>query len=261
MSLQDPLERVATGRKTQAEILAGSAAEPTTPYEASWRDFLFAEVWTRPALDRRSRFLIAISGASTADTPAHILDGYVKGALSLQELRLAELREAALHFAVYGGWSRGAIMDAAITRAANSLGLKAAAFPAIRAQPWDPSVRFAEGEKNFTDVMTFGGPTAPGTAYLGAGILNFVFGEMWRRPGLDERSRRWITLVGVSDSSSATPINTHIYAAMKSGNATLDEMNEFVLQYAIHAGWPRASTIQGAVFEQAKRIKNGQPPI
>jgi 4-carboxymuconolactone decarboxylase len=48
---------------------------------------------------------------------------------------------------------------------------------------------------------------------------------------------------------------------MKSGNATLDEMNEFVLQYAIHAGWPRASVIQGAVLEQAKRIKDGQPPI
>lgn len=261
MSLQDPAKRIATGRAAQTEILAGPSPEPSTPYEASWRDFLFAEVWTRPALDRRSRFLISISGASSADTPAHIVEGYVKGALSLKELTLTELREAALHFAVYGGWSRGAIMDAAITRAANALGLEPAAFPAIRAEPWDPAVRFAEGEKNFADVMTFGGPTPPGTAYLGSGILNFVFGEMWRRPGLDERSRRWITLVGVSDSSSGTPIKTHIYAAMKSGNATLDEMNEFVLQYAIHAGWPRASVIQGAVFEQAKRIKDGQPPI
>jgi len=261
MTLLDPVKRVDTGRATQTEILASPAPEPTTPYEASWRDFLFAEVWTRPALDRRSRFLIAISGASTGDTPAHILEGYVKGALSQKQLTLAELREAALHFAVYGGWSRGAIMDAAVTRAASALGLKAVSFPAIRAEPWDPAVRFAQGEKNFSDVMTFGGPQPPGTAYLGAGILNFVFGEMWRRPGLDERSRRWITLVGVSDSSSDVPIKTHIYAAMKSGNATFDEMNEFVLQYAIHAGWPRASVIQGVVFAQAQRIKDGQPPI
>jgi 4-carboxymuconolactone decarboxylase len=261
MSLQNPAKRVEIGRAKQIEILKGPASEPATPYEASWRDFIFAEVWTRPGLDLRSRFLISVAGASTADVSAHILEGYVKGALSLKLVALAEWREAALHFAVYGGWSRGAIMDAAITRAAQALGLEPASFPAIRGEPWDPGARMAVGEKNFADVMTFGGPKPPGTPYTGGGILNFVFGEMWRRPGLDERARRWLTLVGVSDSSSETPIKTHVYAAMKSGNATLAEMNEFVLQYAIHAGWPRASVIQGAVLEQAQRIKDGKPAV
>jgi 4-carboxymuconolactone decarboxylase len=260
MSLLDPVARTETGKATQREITGAAAPEPATPYEASWRDFLFAEVWTRPALDRRSRFLISIAGASIAEAPA--LDGYIRGALTLKELTLSELREAALHIAVYCGWTRGGLVDAAITRVAHELGLKAAPFPAIRAEPWDPDVRFAEGEKNFADVMTFGGPKAPGpTAYLGNGILNFVFGEMWRRPGLDERSRRWLTLVGVSDSSSEIPIKTHIYAAMKSGNANYDEMNEFVLQYAVHAGWPRASVIQSVVFDQARRIKENLPPV
>lgn len=262
MSLQDPVKRVETGRTTQREVLGVAAPEPATPYEASWRDFLFAEVWTRPALDRRSRFLISLAGGATGDTPAHIIEGYARGALESKALSLLELREAALHFAVYGGWSRGAIMDRAITNAANALGLAPAEFPPIRAEAWDPEERFITGEKNFADVMTFPGPKRPGpTAYLGGGILNFVFGEMWRRPGLDERSRRWLTLVGVSDSSSETPIKTHIYAAMKSGNATFDEMNEFVLQYAVHAGWPRASVIQAAVFDQARRIKEGLPPV
>jgi 4-carboxymuconolactone decarboxylase len=261
MSLQDPRRRADVGRTKQAEVLARPAAEPATLYEASWRDFVFAEVWTRPGLDVRSRFLIAAAGASTADASAQSLEGYVKGALSLKLISFAEWREAALHFAVYGGWSRGAILDASITRAAQSLGLAAAALPAIRAEPWDPAARMAAGEENFAAVMTFPGPKAPGTAYTGGGILNFVFGEMWRRPGLDERARRWLTLVGVSDSSSEVPIKTHVYAAMKSGNATVDEMNEFVLQYAIHAGWPRASVIQAAVHDQAQRIKDGRPPI
>jgi len=261
VNFRDPAERIETGRAKQAEILHGPAAEPATPYEAAWRDFIFAEVWTRPGLDVRSRFLISAAGASTADASAQILEGYIKGALSQQAVSLAEWREAALHFAVYGGWSRGAILDAAVTRAAQSLGLAPAAFPAIRGAPWDPAARMAVGERNFAEVMTFGGPKAPGTAYTGGGILNFVFGEMWRRPGLDERARRWLTLVGVSDSSSETPIKTHVYAAMKSGNATVDEMNEFVLQYAVHAGWPRASTIQSAVWEQAQRIKDGKPPV
>lgn len=262
MNLQDPAKRIETGRAKQAEILHGLEDEPATPYECSWRDFIFAEIWTRPGLDLRSRFLIAAAGASTANVSAHFLEGYVKGALSLKQVSLAEWREAALHFAVYGGWSRGGILDAAITRAAQSLSLEPAAFPAICAHPWDPAVRMAVGEKNFADVMTFGGPKAPGnSAYSGGGILNFVFGEMWRRPGLDERARRWLTLVGVADSSSETPIRTHVYAAMKSGNASLQEMQEFVLQYAIHAGWPRASVIDGIVMDQAQRIKEGRSPV
>src|SRR5579871_2521537 len=143
MSLQDPVKRVETGRAKQQEILQAPAVEPATPYEASWRDFVFAEVWTRPGLDLRSRFLIAAAGASTAGASTDILTGYVKGALASKAVTLAEWREAALHFAVYGGWSRGGIMDAAITRAAQSLNLEPAAFPAIRAEPWDPTARQA----------------------------------------------------------------------------------------------------------------------
>jgi 4-carboxymuconolactone decarboxylase len=259
MTLEDPARRIATGRAKQTEILNGPVAAPTTLYEASWRDFIFAEVWTRPGLDQRSRFLISAAGASTANVSAQVLDGYVKGALALKLVSLAEWREAALHFAVYGGWSRGGILDAAVTRAAQSLGLEPVTSPAIRAEPWDPEARMAIGEKNFTDVMTFGGPKPPGhSAYAGGGILNFVFGEMWRRPGLDERARRWLTMVGVADSSSEIPIKSHVYAAMKSGNASVAEMQEFVLQYAVHAGWPRASVIDGAVMEQAERIKAGK---
>ena len=261
MSLLDPSQRSQTGRTKQAEILGGPKPEPTTPYQASWRDFVFAEVWTRPGLDLRSRFLISVAGACTADVSPQVLEGYIKGALTLEAVSLAEWREAALHFAVYGGWSRGAIMDGAITAVAQALGLETSSFPAIRAEPWDPAARMAVGEKNFADVMTFGGPKAPGTAYTGGGILNFVFGEMWRRPGLDERARRWLTLVGVSDSSSEVPIKTHVYAAMKSGNASAEEMQEFVLQYAVHAGWPRASVIQNAVLDQAQRIKDGRAPV
>jgi 4-carboxymuconolactone decarboxylase len=259
VSLLDPVQRSENGRTKQAEIQGRKAVEPATPYEASWRDFVFAEVWTRPGLDLRSRFLIAVAGASTADVSTQVLDGYLTGALSTNSVSLAEWREAALHFAVYGGWSRGAIMDAAVTRVARALQLAPVPFPAIRAEPWDPTARMLAGEKNFADVMTFGGPKPPGhSAYAGAGILNFVFGEMWRRPGLDERSRRWLTMVGVADSSSEIPIKSHVYAAMKSGNATVAEMQEFVLQYGIHAGWPRASVIDSAVLEQAQRIKDGK---
>jgi 4-carboxymuconolactone decarboxylase len=46
---------------------------------------------------------------------------------------------------------------------------------------------------------------------------------------------------------------------MASGNCTPDELQEFVLQYGVHAGWPRASQIQGAVIAMSKRIAEGLP--
>jgi 4-carboxymuconolactone decarboxylase len=141
---------------------------------------------------------------------------------------------------------------------ATEKGLAAAPYAPIRAASWDAKARLEEGRESFLHNMKFGGPP-PRTAYFEGGILNFVFGEMWNRQGLDQRARRWLTLVGVGNSSSSTPIRSHVWSAMASGNASTEEMYEFVLQYAIHAGWPRASVMQGAVMEQAPRVEQGLP--
>jgi 4-carboxymuconolactone decarboxylase len=259
VTLLDPTERTARGAQLQAELTGapGPAAEPTTLLEASWRDYIYAEVWSRPGLDLRSRFLIAMSSAACANDSA-ATERYVRGALCGRELTLLELREATLHTAVYAGWSYGGVLDAAVTTVATEMALTPAVCAPIRAVPWDPTVRHEEGRDSFKHNMLFGGPP-PQTAYFEAGILNFVFGEMWNRPALDQRARRWLTLVGVGNSSSSAPIRSHVWSAMASGNASREEMFEFVLQYAIHAGWPRASVMQGAVMEQAARVEKGLP--
>ena len=257
MSLLDPAERTARGAKLQAELTGVPATEPATLVQASWRDYVYAEVWARPGLDLRSRFLIAMSSAVGASDPAAV-ERYVQGALSTGNLTLAELREAALHTAVYAGWTCGDLLDAAVTKVAARMGLAPAEFAPIRAAPWNPQIRLEEGAASFKHNMLFGGPP-PQTAYFEGGILNFVFGEMWNRPALDQRARRWLTLVGVGNSSSSTPIRSHVWTAMASRNASREEMFEFVLQYAIHAGWPRASVMQSAVLEQAARVEKGLP--
>ena len=258
MTMHNPAERTRKGVQLQTELLAAPASEPTTLLESTWRDYIFAEVWSRPGLDRRARFLVALAGSACEGINTETITGYARGALATGELTLAELREAALHLAVYAGWSRGTALDAAVTRAADELGLPPAEVPLLRAEPWDPQQRLTDGDDGFKAVMLFPSPP-PVTPFFEGGILNFVFGEMWMRPGLDQRARRWITLVGVANSASTIPIRSHIYSAMASGNATLDEMQEFVLQYAIHSGWPKASVIQGAVFEMGKRVAEGLP--
>lgn len=257
MPMRYPEDRIATGLATQAEVTGAPATQPTTLLEESWRDFVFAEVWSRPGLPRRARFLVALASAATCGLEDRQIDDFVRGALTTKELSLAELREAALHLAVYAGWGNGGRLDRAITRVAAELGLPPAEVPPICPEPWDPQVRSERGHGEFDKVMTFP-PGPPATPYL-EGINNFVFGEMWCRRGLDERSRRWITLVGVCESGAEIPIRSHIHAAMASGNCEPAEMLEYVLQYGTHAGWPKASRMQGVILEMIDKVAKGLP--
>jgi 4-carboxymuconolactone decarboxylase len=257
MSLLDPTQRSERGQALQAEVNGQAGGTPTTPVQASIRDFVYAEVWSRPGLDRRARYLISMAGAVMSAAPETMIDGYVRGALTRGELTLAELREAALHLSVYAGWPRGMELDAAASRAQQALGLAPADCPPIRAEAWDPEARTAKGVEEFARTMTF--PGGPSANPFQEAINNFVFGEMWCRPGLDERARRWITLVGVANSAAEIPIKSHFHAAMASGNCTRGELLEFSLQYGIHAGWPRASLVNGIIIEMAKKVEAGLP--
>lgn len=257
MAMLDPQERSARGLATQAEVTGRAATPPTTLIEESWRDFIYAEVWTRPGLPRRARFLVAMATAATCNLTDGQLDGFVRGALTEEHLTTAELREAALHLGVYAGWGNGGRLDRAVTRVAEELGLASPEVPPIRAEPWDAQARNDQGHGEFDKVMTFP-PGPPATPFLEA-INNFVFGEMWCRRGLDEPSRRWLTLVGVCESGAEIPIRSHIHAAMASGNCKPEEMLEFVLQYGTHAGWPKASRMQMVILEMIPKVAKGLP--
>jgi 4-carboxymuconolactone decarboxylase len=257
MALLDPKDRADRGIATEAAIAGRPGRPPSTPLEESWRDFVWAEIWTRPGLALRPRYLVAMATAASCDLEDRQIDDFAHGALLNGYLTLAELREAALHLAVYAGWGRGGRLDRAVTRVAAALGLPPAVVAPICAEPWDPKERNDRGHAEFDKVMTFP-PGPPATPYL-EGINNFVFGEMWCRRGLDQPSRRWITLVGVCDSGAEIPIRSHIHAAMASGNCTAAEMLEFVLQYGTHAGWPRASRINSVVLEMRDKVAKGLP--
>ena len=256
MTMLDPAERTARGIATAKEAIGLTLPASVTLHQESWRDFIFAEVWTRPGLPRRARFLVAMASACTCGLTEDQIDGFVRGAIKGSELTLSELREAALHLSVYSGWGNGGKLDRAVTRVQDELGLAPVKLDPLRAAPWDPQERSDKGHAAFDKVMTFP-PGPPSTPYLEA-INNFVFGEMWCRSGLDEASRRWITLVGVCESGAEIPIASHIHAAMASGNCTGDQMLEFVLQYGTHAGWPKASRIQGVILQQIPNVREGK---
>jgi 4-carboxymuconolactone decarboxylase len=109
------------------------------------------------------------------------------------------------------------------------------------------------GRRRYREVMVSDAPP-PMTPYLARGVVDSVFGELWDRPGLSRRDRRFITLACVAAAAVEVPIEQHVYAALASGDLTREEMQEVVLHFAYYAGWPRASALEGAYYRAIARL-------
>jgi 4-carboxymuconolactone decarboxylase len=90
-----------------------------------------------------------------------------------------------------------------------------------------------------------------------------VFGEMWPRPGLSRRERRWVTLSCVAAAGAVIPIQTHVFAAINSRDCTLQEIQEFNLHLATQLGWPRGQVVDQYISEAWARIspERGDEPV
>jgi 4-carboxymuconolactone decarboxylase len=106
----------------------------------------------------------------------------------------------------------------------------------------DDTERAARGERTFQEVL--GQPMRPPTTPITEAARDFVFAEVWARPGLDRRSRRWITLSAVCATGAELPMRTYLEAALDSGDITEAELREFALQFAVFQGFPKAVQIE-----------------
>lgn len=113
--------------------------------------------------------------------------------------------------------------------------------------------RTETGRRRYREVMVSDAPP-PMTPYLEHGVVDSVFGELWSRPGLSQRDRRFVTLACVAAAAVEVPVEQHVYAAMASGDLTREEMQEVVLHFAYYAGWPRASALEAAYYRAIARL-------
>lgn len=108
------------------------------------------------------------------------------------------------------------------------------------------SRRRAKGQASFRHVLHKAAPGDDVTPLIAA-AQDFVFAEVWDRPGLDMRSRRWITLACVAAARAPIAIGAYVEGALDSGDITLDELREFALQFAVFQGFPKAVEFEAIV--------------
>jgi len=92
--------------------------------------------------------------------------------------------------------------------------------------------------------------TTPLTADFHDLITRYAWGEIWSRPGLDERTRRVLVIGTLIALGRWEELQMHVRAALTEGGFTREEIGEIVLQQAIYCGVPAANHAL-AVVQQA----------
>jgi 4-carboxymuconolactone decarboxylase len=209
-------------------------------------------VGARPGRGRRERRWVTLVCVGFATDQA-AMDEQVYAALNSGDITLEEMLEFILHFAVYCGWPKASRMEMVLraqwTRIREERGEEVTDWPlldnaTLGDNDWE--ARLQRGEQEFRDVNLVPAP-ARNTPYQQAGILNFVFGHLWMRPGLSRRDRRFITVPCVGSAEAPMPILSHVGSALHSGDVTRPEMDELIGQFTAYAGAAKGAVLSKAV--------------
>jgi len=91
--------------------------------------------------------------------------------------------------------------------------------------------------------------TTPFTEPFQDFLTRYAWGDVWSRPGLDRRTRSFLTLALLAGLGHENELALHVRAAVRNG-LTADEIGEVLLHTAVYAGVPAANT----AFAVAQRV-------
>jgi 4-carboxymuconolactone decarboxylase len=250
----------ATADQTFRDVMTVEPPPLASPFALATREFVFGQVWPRPGLSRRDRRWITLTCVAAADAPQPI-DDHVYAAMNSGDIPLPEMLEFVLHFAVYCGWPKASHAEGVIrgqwARIRAEHGEDAAPWPLLdnaALGPGDWEQRLEGGGREFADVNLVQAPR-PDTPYTHAGILSYVFGHVWQRPGLTRRDRRLITVACVAIDDSPIPLKSHVGSALASGDITKAEMDEVALHFSAYYGFAKGEALQATADGAWARLR------
>ncbi|TWA60612.1 4-carboxymuconolactone decarboxylase [Azospirillum baldaniorum] len=87
-------------------------------------------------------------------------------------------------------------------------------------------------------------------------LVEFIFGDIYTRPGLDLKTRQIVTISALAALGTAQPqLEIHLRGALRAG-LTREEIIEIFTQIAAYAGFPAALN----ALAVARRIFEADPP-
>ena len=106
--------------------------------------------------------------------------------------------------------------------------------------------RWARGAAMFTEVTGYPAPKRGDDDIIDV-VIDQVFAEIWTRPGLTRKERRWIAISCACMAGAPIAMQAHFGGALRTGEITYDELREFIIQFASYAGHPKATAARAAL--------------
>jgi 4-carboxymuconolactone decarboxylase len=218
----------------------GTAVNASVPGVSRFtKEAVFGAVWSRPGLDMRYRMICTLTILSVLQRLSQ-LRTYIHSALTLG-LEAREIQEIIIQGAIYGGFptmvnSLGIAKDVFEQRGVvvpetslpeYSLDELESAGRAIR-----QSLQGAQGNQGYTRPNALG-------ADLFQLALQYGYGEVWQRPGLDRKGRMVCALGAFIALGCEPQLRGFLPAALNVGFSR-EEVAEIVMQTAPYGGFPRA---------------------
>lgn len=86
--------------------------------------------------------------------------------------------------------------------------------------------------------------------------IEFPFGDVYSRPGLDWKSREITAIAALTALGNAIPqLKVHVRAALNVG-CTVEEIKEIIIQVTVYAGFPASLNAMQALKEVLRDINN-----
>lgn len=107
------------------------------------------------------------------------------------------------------------------------------------------SVRFEQGLKKLSEIDGEAGHKVIDSLQdicpdLARYTIEYPFGDIYSRPGLDLKSREIATVAALTALGNCQPqLKVHLQAALNVG-CSADEIKEVILQMSVYAGFPAA---------------------
>jgi 4-carboxymuconolactone decarboxylase len=219
-------------------------------------DFVYGEIYSRGGLSMQQRQLVTVAALAAMGGAEPQLKFHIAGALNVG-CSPTEIVESMIHLVVYAGFP-AALNGTAAAKAV--FDLRDVEAPNDEADISSAESRYIKGWECLQEVVGQLGEQVISSMNrvspdLGCFIIEFAFGCIYTRPGLNLFSRELITVaVLVAIGSAAPPLKVHMNGFLNVGG-TPTQLVEIVIHMAAYAGFPRA--INGALMAKEVLAERG----
>jgi 4-carboxymuconolactone decarboxylase len=220
-------------------------------------EFPYGDVYSRPGLDMKYREIATVAALTAMGNAAPQLKTHIRASLNVG-LKKEEIMECLIQMSLYAGFP--ASLNA--IQAAKEVFQEGGAKFQPKMSKSDQSTRYERGSVLIGEV--YGNPNAAENLEKGLAdiapdmarfIMEFPYGDVYSRPGLDMKSRELATVAALTAMGNAKPqLKTHIRASLNVG-LTEVAIKECIIQMALYAGFPASlNALQAAkeVFQEKK---------